>query len=316
MKRLFFFLAFLCITNIGFTQNDSLAVQDSNTYRIVKTDGGEIIGKILSQNEREVLVLTKDNRRIYIPQHVINEIVLLKSSDFNFKGDYIGEDKFATRYFLTTNGLPIKKGEHYVQWSLFGPDIQFALGENLGVGVMTSWIGIPIIGSIKKSWELGARTQFAIGGLLGTGSWALPDFGGALPFATLSFGDRTRNIAFSAGYGAIWDSGDTEGRALMSVAGMIKVSPKISLVFDSFVLLPGKPSTSTYQYYDYNPITGDYQSYTQTYEYQKPGFAILLPGVRWHQAEGRAIQVGFTAIYAEGEVIPAPIPMIQWFRSL
>lgn len=117
MKKLLFLLSFFCLTNVSFSQNDTIAVQDTNTYRIVKTDGGEIIGKILSQDAREILVLTNDNRKIYIPQHIIKEIILVSKSDFNHRGDFIGEDKFATRYFITTNGLPIKKGEHYVQWN-------------------------------------------------------------------------------------------------------------------------------------------------------------------------------------------------------
>lgn len=299
MKKLLFLLSFLCLTNISFSQNDTIAVQDTNTYRIVKTDGGEIIGKILSQDAREILVLTNDNRKIYIPQHIIKEIVLVSKSDFNHRGDFIGEDKFATRYFITTNGLPIKKGEHYVQWNLFGPDFQFAVAENLGVGVMTSWFGIPIIGTIKKNWVLGDKTQVAIGGLVGTGSWAFPDFGGALPFATLSFGDRTKNIAVSAGYGAIWQGGDLNGRALTSIAGMIKVSPKISLVFDSFILLPGRTTTTT---------MGN--------TFRPAGLALLIPGVRWHQEEGRSIQFGFTGAFFEGEIFPVPIPMVQWYRTL
>lgn len=320
MKTILFLLSFLCLSNISFSQNDSIAVQDTNTYRFIKTDGSEIIGKILSQDAREILVLTLDNRKIYIPQHVIKEIVLINNSDFNFKGDFVGEDKFATRYFLTTNGLPIKKGEHYVQWNLFGPDFQFGLGKNLGVGIMTSWLGMPIIGSIKKSWELGEKTQFAIGGLIGTGSWGAPDFGGALPFGTLSFGDRTKNIAISGGYGAIWQNGGLNGRALASIAGMIKISTKISLVFDSFILLPGQTEsiTNTYQEQVYNPSTGNYEYQTVTYSYQdeKPGFAMFIPGVRWHQAEGKAIQFGFTGVYANGDFLPIPIPMVQWYRSL
>ena len=250
---------------------------------------GEIFGKILSQDAREILVLTKDNRKIYIPQHTIKEIVLISSSNFNQKGDFVGEDKFSTRYFITTNGLPIKKGENYVQWNLFGPDFQFGIGKNLGVGLMTSWFGIPIIGTIKKSWELGNKTQVAIGGLFGTGSWASPDFGGMLPFGTISFGDRTKNIAISAGYGAIWQDGGTTGRALTSIAGMIKVSQKVSLVFDSFIFLPGKTES---------------------------GLALLIPGVRIHQSEGKAIQFGFIGMYANNELIPVPIPSIQWYRSL
>lgn len=289
MKTLLFLLSFLFLSNISFSQNDTIAVQDTNTYRFIKLDGGELIGKILSQDAREVLIVTSDNRKIYVPQHTIKEMVIVNTSDFNNKGDFIGEDKFATRYFITTNGLPIKKGEHYVQWNLFGPDFQFGLGDNLGVGIMTSWLGIPIIGTIKKSWELGEKTQFALGGLIGFGSWAAPRFGGALPFATLSFGSRKSNIAFSGGYGAVWFDGFVNGQAITSVAGMTKVSPKISLVFDSFILMPSGNGN---------------------------GFALLIPGVRWHQSEGRSIQFGFTGVIADGDLIPIPIPMVQWYRSL
>jgi hypothetical protein len=321
MKQLLLILAITCFTGISFSQTDTITAQDTNTYRFVKTDGGELIGKILSNDAREILILTSDNRKIYLPQHVVKEIILIDQSNYNIKGDYVGEDKFATRYFLTTNGLPIKKGEHYVQWNLFGPDFQFGLGKNLGVGIMTSWVGMPLIGTIKKSWALGEKTQLAVGGLVGTGSWAAPDFGGALPFATLSMGDRTKNLAISGGYGAVWQDGDIEGRAITSIAGMIKISPKISLVFDSFILLPGKTETYTYTYdnYVYNPSTGSYEiqgQKTGTNIIRKPGLALLIPGVRWHQSEGKAIQFGFTGVVADGELVPIPIPMVQWYRSL
>ena len=327
MKSALFIILFVISGTVlsQVTPPDSSLAKDTNTYIIVKNDGSQLIGKILSQDAREVLILTKDNRQIYIPQHVIKEITKIDSKKFNSAGDYIGEDKFATRYFITTNGLPIKKGEHYVQWNLFGPDFQFGIGEDLGIGIMTSWIGTPIIGTFKKSFQLGPSAHFALGGLVGTGSWTLPRWGGFLPFATLSGGDRSRNIAISGGYGLIWQpnqsyyatkSTETNGRALMSVAGMIKVSRKISLVFDSFFILPGKSKTEEYQayYYDSNTNKTELETFTQTIRY--PGLALLMPGVRWHQDEGKAFQFGFTGISIDSEFVPIPIPTVQWYRSL
>jgi hypothetical protein len=288
---------------IGHSQTNETATAppDTNLYRIIKTDGGELIGRIHYQDAREILISTTDNREIYVPQHVIKEIVLLNKSDFNAKGSFVGEDRFATRYFITTNGLPIKKGEHYVQWNIFGPDLQLGVGNNFGVGVMTSWVGVPIIGSIKKSWELNDKSQFAIGALVGTGSWIASDFGGVLPFATLSFGDRTRNLAISAGYGALWFDDVFDGRALTSVAGMMKISTKVSLVFDSFIV----PAT-----------TYTTQINNETVTERISAFALFIPGVRWHQSEGKAVQFGFTGLYFNGSFLPFPIPMIQLFRSL
>tara|TARA_B110000503_G_C7146006_1_gene412981 strand:+ start:194 stop:1063 length:870 start_codon:yes stop_codon:yes gene_type:complete len=289
MKQFISTVILCAISIISFSQaKDTTEVDTTIIYKIIKTDGDELIGKILSQDEREVYFLTKDNRKIYVPQYVIKEIIALSSSDFNNNGSYVGEDPFSTRYFISTNGLPIKKGDHYVQFNLYGPDFQFGVGNNLSVGITTTWIGIPLVGSIKKSWEISKNAQFAVGALVGTGSWAAPTFAGALPFGSISFGNRSRNIAFTAGYGAIFGDGETKGRAMTSIAGMIKVSNKLSLVFDSFILLPGQ---------------------TETY-------ALLIPGLRWHQSSGKALQFGFTAIVNDYGLLPLPIPTIQWYRKL
>jgi hypothetical protein len=153
---------------------------------------------------------------------------------------------------------------------------------------MTSWLGVPMIGTLKKSFELGPNTQGGIGLLAGTGSWAAIDAGGVLPFATISFGDRQSNLALSGGYGLVWAEGESGGRTLLSIAGMTKVGRKISLVLDSFI----SPSAD------------------------KGSFALLIPGIRWHQAEGKAFQIGFSGIIADGEAVPFPFPMVQWYRTL
>lgn len=318
MKKFLFFLFIICCSaSWSHAQTQPIPPADS-MYRVVKTDGSVLIGKLLQTDAREILLRTEDGREIYIPQFVIKRLESLAGESRNLNGEYVGDDRFSTRYFITTNGLPIKKGEHYVQWNLFGPDLQFALADDIGVGIMTSWIGTPLIGSIKKSWKLNEETQFAIGGLVGTGSWISPDWGGALPFATVSFGNRQRNIAFSAGYGAIWQDGTTVGRTLVSVAGMLKVSPRFSLVFDSFIM-PSAPSeliTNTYEEYVFNPATGmgAYQTRTASYLQTRPGFALLIPGLRWHQGEGKAIQFGFSGVITESGSFP--IPMVQWYRTL
>jgi len=212
-----------------------------------------------------------------------------KSGDFSASGVYIPEQVFATRYFFTTNGLPIEKGEKYISFSLFGPDIQFGVGENFGVGILTSWFGTPIIGAVKYSIKLTEKNSLGIGSLFGIGSWAAPDFGLALPFVALTFGDRRNNINFSGGYGTIWNNGSSAGNVLFSIAGMANVGKKVSLVFDSFIL-PNSGSNNT-------------------------GFAVLIPGIRIQAQDNKAFQFGFTGLVVDGELIPAPIPMVQWYRK-
>ena len=40
---------------------------------------------------------------------------------------------------------------------------------------------------------------------------------------------------------------------------------------------------------------------------------LITPGFRFQQEKGKAFQIGFAGIFADGDF--APIPMIQWFRS-
>ena len=303
MKILIFAFVILSSCGVLFSQNEETTKLDSSFYRIIKIDKGVFIGQILEQNARELLLLTKENRKIFIPQHLIKEIIKIEDSEFSLNDVYIGEDDFSTRYFLTTNGLPLKKGSNYVQWNLFGPDFQFSLGNNFGVGIMTTWIGVPLIGTVKKSWELGENTQLAVGGLIGTMTWVLPGYGGALPYGAISFGDRRRNISLSAGYGAVWYDNTLDGRGLTSVAGMIKVSKNLSIVFDSFILLPTRGDNLS--------LIG-----SSGYKAKRSTFGFIIPGVRWHKEEGKAFQFGFVAIVSENFNVPVPIPMIQWYRKL
>jgi hypothetical protein len=49
---------------------------------------------------------------------------------------------------------------------------------------------------------------------------------------------------------------------------------------------------------------------------RKVGFSLLIPGIRWQMDSNKAFQFGFGGIVTDGELVPAPIPMIQWFRKL
>lgn len=305
-------LMFGLFATVSNAQTDSAAtVADTNTYRIVTTTGDEFVCKIISSDKREVLIRTEDNREFYIPQFQVKEIYEVNNTEYNAEGKWVGEDKFATRYFITTNGLPMKKGEHYIQWNVFGPDFQFAVGDNFGIGVMTTWIGSPMIITSKYSFQLGEKAHMGVGLLAGSGTWLAPEFGGLLPFASLSFGTRRSNIAFSGGYGAVWSGwGGADGRALVSVAGMTKVAPRVSLVFDSFVLLPNT-RTHTYQEYDWQTET----YYEVTKSYQTDMIALFTPGVRWHLKEGSSFQFGLTGVVYDDFLVPAPIPTFQWYKS-
>ncbi|MEA3445998.1 MAG: hypothetical protein U9R19_14860 [Bacteroidota bacterium] len=277
-------------TRVSIPRQEIKKLEKYIVHIIIKHDGTEFIGKIISQDSREILIDTENMGEVIIPKHEVQEIRELTNSEINRDGKYIPEEVFSTRYFISTNGLPIEKGESYVQWNLFGPDFQFGVQDNFGLGVMTSWFGMPIIGSAKYTFKLGENSGLAIGTLLGTGSWAAPDFGFALPYTAYTLGDRRANFTISAGYGAVWGEGGGEGRFLLSIAGMSSVGKNISLVFDSFIV----PSASDDSF----------------------SFTLLVPGIRWQIKDKNAFQFGFGGVIFDGELAPIPIPMVQWFRKI
>jgi len=290
-------------------QNREDKVTDDTTkmYVIVRNNGEEIYGKIISQSDREILLLTEKMGKVYIPKYEIKEIREIKPEDMDSKGNIKQKEIFATRYFVTTNALPIDKGDNYVQLNLYGADIEFGVAKNLSVGGMTTWIGIPILGTIKYSIPIDKKVGLAFGAIVGTASWALvnQDYVGpksiALPFAAFTVGDKSANFNISVGYGAVRSkvenfngsvsiiSNETNGRFLMSFGGMKKFGKKVSFVFDSFLI----------------PASGS-----------KEGGGILIPGLRFQTQPNKAFQFGFAGVFSQGVLVPFPIPFVQWYRKI
>ena len=185
--------------------------QDTTTkqlFLVTKTDGGQFYGYIIEDDGREILLETKNIGKLYISKGDIASIVKIADNGIaNVNGDYTdyrNEGPFTTRYYLTTNALPIKKGESYAMLHLYGPEVHFAVSDNLSLGVMSSWIASPIAIAAKYSFDSETNTHLALGTIMGSSGFLgnASAFGG-LHWATVTQGDRRSNISFSAGYGYI-----------------------------------------------------------------------------------------------------------------
>jgi hypothetical protein len=293
MKRLLL-LAILFLNSISALiaqENTTGKLDTASTYIVEKNDGTEFVGKILSKDAREVIIRTKTLGDVAIPKHEIKEIRLAKTKEIDEKGNLKSNERFATRYFINTNGLPLDKGESYMLWTIYGPDFQFAVTDNFGVGIMTTWIASPILANAKYSFKLDENVHLGVGILAGTLSWIDASAGLALPFGSFTLGNKRNNISITAGYGSVWaNSSSSGGRFLCSISGLAKVSEKVSIVFDSFIMPSG---------------TGDIGSFT-----------LLLPGLRIQTGKKNSFQFGFAALSTSSSgFIPEPIPMLSWFQS-
>ena len=250
---------------------------------VVKNDGSEYIGYIISLDDRELLIETSQLGRLYIPKHEIKSIKEIKEGEYK-SGQYLGNDIFSTRYFYSTNGLAMKEGQYYALWNIYGPEIHYATSDRFAIGGMTSYILSPIVATLKYAIPLEENISFCVGSLIGTTSWAEWSGFGILPFASLTFGNYNKNFTLSGGYTYITYKGDSRQGVVLSIAGLGRIGRKIAFVGDSFI-------------------------YT-SHEF----FAVFIPGLRFSSSPDKAFQLGFAGVYVDGEFLPSPIPMLGWFR--
>jgi len=335
-----------------FGQSDTTKVK----HVIIKHNGNEYIGVILSDDGREVLIETEKMGKVYIPKSEIKEIKLIENERDITYGEFNDAGPFTTRYAFTTNALPIVKGENYALVNLYGPEVHFAVSNHLNVGIMASWIGSPIALAFKYTIPtVNKKLNFSLGTVSGSSGYLnnFQGFGG-LHFANMTYGDRKANLTFAAGYAHFQTGNQTmimtegvyttndpyyygEGYTTMkqpaiqgpmfSIAGIAKVGPKASFVFDSMLGVFNNNSsrsnvqTRTLQEPDFpNNIPGKYEHTVTTITETRQTIAFfVMPGMRFQKDEKRAFQFSLAgvSVFQKSSTIndntSFPIPMCSWF---
>ena len=358
----------LCSTGVLFASEDAFpsvsegtVVADTTGERMVITTNYNqtYVGIILSDDGREVLIDTEDRGKIYLSKSNILSIKPARATDV-VSGEYVGEGAFTTRYSFTTNALPVKRGENYAMLNLYGPEVHFAVSDNTSLGIMSTWLGSPMALAVKRSFETAdPLLNFSAGALLGTSGY-LNDFvgRGGLYFANATYGNRKHNVTVALGYAQgssrvdvlpsgnyvdnnpgfyideyldsdvlIQDKSRFSG-PLFSVAGITKVGPKASLVFDSMwgMFRSSRPyntvETTTIQEPFYDQFTGMYIDGVYSHNVElvegdgEPVFMFfLMPGFRVERTPNKSFQFNLAGVSftLEGERISFPFPMCTWF---
>ncbi|MGB1103883.1 MAG: hypothetical protein ACPG21_09665 [Crocinitomicaceae bacterium] len=341
LQILFLLMIGLSITSFSQVQSDTTS--KSSTYVIVLRDGFEYLGKLVSDDGREILIITENLGKIYIPKLEIKSITLIVDEEKIKYGEYRLDGPFTTRYSFTTNALPIKKGENYALINLYGPEVHFALTDKFSLGVMSTWGVSPLVlaGKYTFSKDTSSRVNFSIGSLIGSSGY-LNNFRGygGLHFANLTFGSRTKNLTFSGGYAHLMagfrDNKPAEGITfsdqpyhgnigemtlrsavhgpIISIAGIAKVGAKASFVFDSMLGVfaqktwDTETTTISDSYWGEDGwVPGWYQHKTQ-YFTQRTTALFIMPGMRFQKTEKMAFQVSLVGVSVFSWINPVSGP--------
>jgi hypothetical protein len=349
------FLVFF-FSQLYFGQSDTTKV----IHVVKKHNGSEYIGVILSDDGREVLIETEKLGKVYIPKSEIKEIKLVTNDKDITYGEFNEAGPFTTRYAFTTNALPVVKGENYALINLYGPEVHFAVTNHLNVGIMSTWIGSPLALALKYTIPTKKeKLNFSIGSVTGTSGYLnnFRGFGG-LHFANVTLGDRKSNLTFAGGFAHV-QTGMEQGiltpgvyrtnemyyypsevedwynskspailGPMFSIAGITKIGPRASLVFDSMLGIfnfrntRNEVQTATLKEPVYDPVfePGVYEhTVTHVTEIRQTIAFFLMPGMRFQKDDKKAFQFSLAgvSVFQQSNTISEnysfPMPMCTWF---
>lgn len=340
-------LAFLfCSFNVkAATPTESIAMDSTDNeqlYLVVKTNNIEYIGNILQDDGRELLISTEKLGKIYIPKADIRSIEKISDTKAIIRGEYFSSGPFVTRYVFTTNALPIKKGMNYARLNLYGPEVHFALSDNLSFGILTTWLVSPFVISGKYSFSTkNPKLNYSIGTLMGNSGYMnnMKTWGG-LHYGNITYGTSKENVTFGAGYGYLFP-GVTETEApegnyytsneyygaqierptypakgpIFSFSGITKVGSKASFIFDSML---GFMSLRTTFVSSTHTETGT--RYIVRDGLDRATVVVLMPGMRFQTKENSAFQLSLNIVkiynssnYSSDDNTSFPLPSCSWF---
>ena len=87
MKKFTLTLCLWLTFSMSFSQDDQ-DYSNGNQYVISRYDGGEYIGEIISDDGREILIITQSIGKIYIRKSMISSIKKIENGEITYDEDY------------------------------------------------------------------------------------------------------------------------------------------------------------------------------------------------------------------------------------
>ncbi len=245
MKHYFLFLfwgTLGLLTNQAQAQADT-AFNDTNYYYIGTLDGGQFLGKIISKNDREFYIDTRDKGKMYIPKYVISEIKHVNTYTQSGSNTHKpgGNDHqiyppnpHPSRYYYSPSALPIEKGEGYINCTYFLLyQAQYGLTDHISLGGTMTIVGMPAMFNVKWSQKVRRNLYIGAGGQIGKTWWTSNSDAIGVGFVNATLGNEESNITLNGGYGFY----GKEHINLVSIAATQRISKKLSLMFEAWSIL-------------------------------------------------------------------------------
>lgn len=262
--------------------------QDTVVY-VKKFSGQGYVGVILKDDSKEIVLRTESLGKITIPKNVIESIEPVDINTVRIADGALITEDFAPRYFLTGSAHSQKKQSGVINWNPLGMELFYGVTDNFDVGLGTTWFGIPLVLNTKYSFGISENVEAAIGARVYTGSWASINTGAVFPYGCITLGNTHTHLTLNGGFLTAYGPQSENALAwIFGMAGKAQITPKVDAVFEvlSVPLISG-----------FDPVY------------------FIIPGLRFHNEAEKAFQIGFAGIASGDEVVPFPVPVIQFMRT-
>jgi hypothetical protein len=267
--------------NIGET-----TISNDSIYVIELNDGTLISGNMVSEDNREIVVLTENKGQIILPKYTIKSRRLALKTDY-LDSKLIHKNPHPSRYFYSPSAFPLEKNTGYFNLTYFSVmQVQYGLTDEFSVGVSSTFLLMPLLINAKWSEKIDDNLYVSFGGQLGRLWWTSESPIVGLGFGNVTYGNPEQNVSLNVGYGFLSEEGENSGLFMGSVCGNKRISDKVSLMLDLFYLndgvspvVLGGPGiriysgkrvawdigimafsySETYENYDWNPNTQEYE---------------------------------------------------------
>jgi hypothetical protein len=216
--------------------------QDTTSlYRIETRDGNEYIGKIVEQNNDQIILKTEKLGVLAIRVIEVVKLDPIKASQVK-RDEYWLDNLQSTRYLWSPNAYGLKRGEGYYQniWILFN---QFSVGVtdhfSLGGGMIPLFL---FAGAPTPAWFTpkvsipvkNNRLNLGIGGLFG-GVIGVENTGFGILYGTITLGSRDQNVSLGLGNGYTGEGGWANNPAF-SFSGLLRTGPRGYLITENYYI--------------------------------------------------------------------------------
>lgn len=207
-------------------------------------DGSVLIGRVESQTETQVVLITRSGARVEIPR---GEILSQRSVAMRADGEVWPEDPNYTRLFFTSTGRALRKGEGYVaSFYLFLPFVAYGVTDRFtmagGTPILPGAIGRVIYLAPKYTVFDSPSHSFAVGGLGFVAPESIDEGSLGILYGVSTIGTRDRAISVGAGWGYFLGDGSsgTSNEPVFVLGGEQRISRRVKLITENwFVVNPG-----------------------------------------------------------------------------